>query len=163
MRLRSDKCRYLQDSVEYLGYKIDAQGLHATDSKLKAITEAPQPTNVHELRAFLSLLNYYGRFLPNHAMLTHPLNGLLCKDTLWKWTAAAFQQIKDTLVSSNCVTHYNPTLPLRLAGDASSYGVGAVISHVMDDGTEQPIAFASRTLSKTILKLRKKHSHSFLV
>ena len=47
------------------------------------------------------------------------------------------------------LAHYNPLLPLRLAGDASAYGVGAVISQVTEDGTEQPIAFASRTLSKS--------------
>ena len=43
--------------------------------------------------------------------------------------------------------HYNSTLPLKLAGDASAYGVGAVISHIMEDGSEHPIAFASWTLS----------------
>ena len=45
------------------------------------------------------------------------------------------------------VTHYDPSLPLRLAADTSAYGLGAVISHVMEDGQEQPIAFASHTLS----------------
>ena len=43
--------------------------------------------------------------------------------------------------------HYNPSLPFRLAGDASTYGIGAVLSHVLPDGTKQPVAFASRTLS----------------
>ena len=44
------------------------------------------------------------------------------------------------------LVHYNPDLPIRLAGDASSYGIGAVLSHVLADGTEHPIAFASRSL-----------------
>ena len=42
--------------------------------------------------------------------------------------------------------HYDGNRELRLACDASSYGIGAVISHVMDDGQERPIAYASRTL-----------------
>lgn len=68
----------------------------------------------------------------------------------WKWTdecSSAFQQAKDALTSSHVLTHYDPDLPLKLAADASAYGVGAVISHTLPNGTERPIAFASRTLS----------------
>ena len=43
--------------------------------------------------------------------------------------------------------HYDPDLPIRVAADASSYGLGAVLSHVLRDGTEHPIAYVSRTLT----------------
>ena len=49
----------------------------------------------------------------------------------------------------HCPHHlYDTNSPLRLACDASAYGVGAVISHTMPDGPEKPIAFASHTLTK---------------
>ncbi len=44
--------------------------------------------------------------------------------------------------------YYDPKKPLTLATDASPYGVGGVLSHVMKDGTEKPIAYASRTLNE---------------
>ena len=43
--------------------------------------------------------------------------------------------------------HYDTQLPVKLACDASVYGVGAVINHVMPDSSEQPIAYGSWTLS----------------
>ena len=150
VRLRKDKCRFMESSVEYLGHRVDQEGIHATTSKLQAISEAPAPRNVQELRSFLGLLNYYGRFIPNLSSLIHPLHKLLCKNAAWKWSRScesAFNRVKQALLSSNALVHYNPSLPLKLAGDASAYGVGAVISHVMEDGSERAIAFASRTLS----------------
>lgn len=47
------------------------------------------------------------------------------------------------------LTHYNPDLPVRLATDASPVGISGILSHVMTDGSEKPIAFASRSLSNT--------------
>ena len=152
VRLKKDKCHFMESCVEYLGHRIDQHGLHTTDNKLTAIVKAPTPRSVQELRSFLGLLNYYGRFIPNLASLIHPLNRLLCKDARWNWTkkcAEAFDKAKQALVSSKVLVHYDPSLPLKLAGDASAYGVGAVISHVMKDGSEHPIAFASRTLTSS--------------
>lgn len=149
IRAKKAKCTFLKTSVRYLGHVIDADGLHATDDKIKAIVNAPRPRTVAELRSFLGLLNYYGRFIPNLSSLIYPLNNLLRQKTTWRWTKAcsdAFTAAKEQIVSSNVLTHYDTTLPVRLAADASAYGIGAVISHVMEDGSERPIAFASRTL-----------------
>ena len=59
----------------------------------------------------------------------------------------AFNAAKARLLSSNLLVHYDPTLLVRMARDASPYGIGAVLSHIMPNVAEQPIAFASRTLS----------------
>ena len=149
VRLKLDKCTFMKPSVQYLGHRLDADGIHATDDKIQAITEAPAPRNLQELRSFLGLLNYYGRFIPKLSSLIQPLHRLLQQNVKWKWSKdcdEAFQSAKAKIISPNVLVHYDATLPIRLAGDASAYGVGAVISHVMNDGSERPIAFASRTL-----------------
>ena len=58
------KCSFMSEKVEYLGHRIDSEGLH---SKVEAISMTPQPRNVQELRSFLHLLHYYGKFLPGLA------------------------------------------------------------------------------------------------
>lgn len=102
--------------------------------------------------SFLGLVNYYHRFLPNSATVLKPLNELLEKDREWDWTdkcEKAFEDTKTMITSDQVLTHYNPDLPVRLACDASPFGLGAVLSHVMPDGYERPIAFASRSLAKS--------------
>ena len=152
IRVKPAKCEWFQTSVEYLGHKVDAEGLHPTAQKLEAIENAPSPTNVTELKSYLGLLNYYGKFMPNLSTLLHPMNNLLGKDVSWKWDEAcesAFIQSKEKLLQSQILAHYDVTKPLKLACDASAYGIGAVISHIMPNGEERPIAFASRTLSSS--------------
>ena len=146
------KCRFLANSVKYLGHLIDAEGKHALTDKLDAVRDAPVPRNVTELRSFLGLLNYYRIFLPNIATVLHPLNELLQAKRKWKWTPqcqSAFQEAKDLLTSSAVLAHYDPNLPIRLAADASAYGIGAVLSHMLPTGEEKPVAFVSRTLSSS--------------
>ena len=150
LRLKRSKCSFLQSSIEYLGHRVDAEGLHPTTDKLRAVVEAPTPKNIQELRSFLGLLNYYSNFIANLSAILHPLNRLLSKDNPWEWTSeceTAFQEAKRSLTSSTVLVHYNPDLPLKVAADASSRGLGAVLSQVMPDGMEHPVAYASRTLS----------------
>ena len=78
-------------------------------------------------------------------------------------------------MSSQLLVHFDPKLEIRLACDASAYGVGAVLSHRMPDGSEQPVGFASRTLTETEKKYSQmekealacvygvKHFHAYLL
>ena len=150
LRLHRKKCSFLQDEVEYLGHKVDAEGLHPVDSKVAAIEEAPSPTTVSELKAYLGLLNYYNRFLPNLATLLAPLHCLLRKDVPWAWGREqedAFRESKQLLKSAEVLAHYSADADLVLSCDASPYGVGAVLSQRTKDGCERPLGFMSRTLT----------------
>ena len=62
LNLKLEKCQFMQPSIDYLGYRIYKEGLHAMPEKVAAILEAPPPKMVHVLRAFLGLVNYYGKF-----------------------------------------------------------------------------------------------------
>ena len=72
LRLKREKCVLMAESVEYLGHRIDKNGLHPTKEKVQAVCDAPSPKNVSELKAF-GLLTYYSKFLPNLATLLAPL------------------------------------------------------------------------------------------
>ena len=80
--------------------------------------------------------------------MLHPLYMLLREGQPWRWSQdhnQAFKKMKLTVAP--VLVHYDSKLPLRLARDPSAYGVGAVISHVLPDGSEHPFAFTSQTLS----------------
>ena len=102
------------------------------------MAEAPKPKDTPQLCSFLRLVNSYHRFLPNLSTLLHPLHQQLQKGHTWTWAKAwkkAFMEVK-TLIASDVLTHYDPNRSPRLAGDASPYGHGSVLSHVMEDGEE---------------------------
>ena len=149
-RLKKSKCHLLQSSVEYLGFKVDADGLHKTAAKVEAILNTPQPIDAQQLRSFLGLVHYYRRFVPDLATITQPLNGLLQKNKKWDWSSdcsKAFSRLKEELSSPRVLAHYDVSLSLKLSCDASAYGVGTVIAHIMPNKSERPVTYASRTLS----------------
>ena len=161
LHLNKDKCKFRKTKVEYLGHVFDREGLHPSAEKVNAIQEAPKPKDVSELRSFLGITNYYGRFLPNLSSKLAPLYDLLHKDRKWQWSSKqdeAFKLDKKALQTDSLLVHFDDNKPLVLTCDASPYGLGAVLSHTMDDGSDRPIGYASRTLTaaeKGYAKLKK--------
>ena len=143
------KCQFTKPVLECLGHRVDAEGFHPVEAKVKAIQEAPAPKNPTELKSFFGMFNFYGKFIPNLSFILEPLHSLMRKDVVWKWEVEqqAFDKAKNQLQSSDVLVHYDPEKELVVSCDASPYGVGAVLSHVLEDGSERPVAYAWRTLS----------------
>ena len=149
VRLQKEKCLFGVPELEFLGHVVGAEGIKTSPQKVAAILETKEPENVTELRSFLGLITYYGKFIPALSRIAYPLNQLLQKDQKWKWDQPekdAWGQLKRLMASSRVLCHYSPERQLRLACDASAFGIAAVLSHIFADGTERPIAYASRSL-----------------
>jgi transposase InsO family protein len=150
LTLKPAKCSFMQPQVVYCGHIISEQGLLPMKSNVEAVQKAPVPTNMTELKSFLGMTTYYGSFLPNLSTVSEPLHQLLRKDAEWKWEAAcdaAFRKLKSMLCKAPVLTHFDMKKPIHVHCDASPYGVGAVLSHIMEDGKERPVSFCSRTLT----------------
>ena len=150
LRLKAVKCQFMKPVLECLGHRVDTEGFHPVEAKVKSIKEAPAPKNTTELKSFLGMLNFYGKFIPNLSSILEPLHRLLRKEVVWKWEVEkqqAFDKAKNQLQSSDVPVHYDSEKELVVSCDASPCGVGAVLSHVMEDGSKRPVAYASRTLS----------------
>ena len=147
LRLKKGKCVFMEPQVTYLAHRVSKEGIQPMEDKVEAITNAPPPRNVSELKSYLGMINYYQKFLPNLSSVLAPLHRLLNSKTHWHWGKDQ-QQSKSFLKSSRLLVHYDDKKELILACDASENGLGAVLSHKMEDGSEHPISFASRTLTK---------------
>ncbi|XP_037579507.1 uncharacterized protein K02A2.6-like [Dermacentor silvarum] len=80
LKVKEEKCQLGVTQVEFLGFRVDAEGIHPTLAKTQAILNAPWPLNRAKLEALLGLLNFYHAFLPHKATVTEPLHRLLDKE-----------------------------------------------------------------------------------
>ena len=148
-RLKRSKCSFMVPEVIYLGFKINCDGVSPVDEKKTPIIQAPPPTTVTQLKSFLGMVNYYHRHLPNIAHILEPLHVLLRKGNKWDWgerQQKSFMEVKEALCSAELLVH-DPEKPVVLHTDASPYGIGAVLSHILPDQSERPIAYHSKVLS----------------
>src|SRR4051812_5665310 len=98
---KESKCELFQRSVEFLGHRIDEQGLHMMTEKLDAIRDWPPLNKVDDIRSFLGLCGFYRRFIQDFSKIASPLTALLHKDTPFVWNEPqklAYQQLKDAMM-----------------------------------------------------------------
>lgn len=149
VKVNLEKCKFFVDKVVYLGHEISESGISPNKEKTRAISQAPEPQNVSQLKSFLGMIMYYSKFLEKLNVKLSPLFKLLRKDTKWEWNQEcqrAFELSKKELSSDKLLVHYDPKLPIIVTCDASNDGIGGVLSHRVN-GQERPVFFVSRTLT----------------
>ncbi|KAL0155123.1 hypothetical protein M9458_049386, partial [Cirrhinus mrigala] len=150
--LKLEKCEFHKSSVQFLGYNINSEGVLMDQGKVDAIQNWPQPDSIKALQRFLGFANFYRRFIKDYSSIIAPLTSLLrgkLKRLTWDPAAhEAFQHIKKLFSTAPLLHHPKPNLPFTVEADASTTGVGAVLSQAVSESSVlHPCAAFSRKLS----------------
>lgn len=132
-----------------LGHRISAKGIEVDRAKIQVIEKLPPPTSVKGVRSFLGHAGFYRRFIQDFSKITKPLCNLLMKDTHFDFNdecLAAFQNLKEKLISAPVVVAPDWELPFELMCDASDYAVGVVLGQRRNK-VFHVIYYASKTLN----------------
>ncbi|KAJ8028019.1 hypothetical protein HOLleu_30140 [Holothuria leucospilota] len=150
LKLKPSKCELFRKKVKYLGHVVSEKGVEADPEKVESVVKWPTPRSVKDVRRFIGFCSYYRKFIQDFAYIASPLHMLTRKGERFTWTdecQEAFQRLKLELTKAPVLAYPNFHETFILDTDASSAGVGAVLSQVID-GKERPVAYASRTLSR---------------
>ena len=150
LKLKPQKCRFLQKEVTYLGHVVSENGVSTDPSKVSKILDWPIPRNVSELRSFLGLASNYRRFIKDFAKIAVPLHRLTEKNKPFVWSEScleAFNELKRELTNHPILAYPDFNKKFILDTDASDYGIGGVLSQV-EGNEERVIGYASRSLTK---------------
>ena len=125
------------------------KGIDPTRDKVKAIVEARPPTNMAEVRSFLGLVTYCGKFIPNLATTSEPLRMLLRKNQPFTWgqdQEQSFNKLKEKLCKARTFRYFDPKARTQVIADASPVGLGAVLVQIQK-GEPRIISYASKSLT----------------
>ena len=139
------KCVIRQASVVFLGHKISGSAIEPDPAKVSALRAMLPPTNASELRGFMGFANFLAPYVPQFSTLTEPLRRLQSGKVLFRWTAdqqQAFECLKEYFSTGPCLVPFDDTLPVTLATDASTSGLGGVLLQ-----NNRPVLYVARSLA----------------
>ena len=150
--IKLSKCEFHVKEVDFLGFRVGANGISMDPSRVTAIQEWPNPKTHRDIQVFLGFANFYRVFIEGYSKITAPMTNLLkgmqngkkSGELMWTDQAEeAFQEVKKRFQNAPLLRHYDPDLETRVETDASGNGLGGVLSQLFADGWH-PIAFYSR-------------------
>ena len=86
LRMRKSKCNFFCDTIKYLGFIVDKDGIKPDPAKVEALKKLPIPTAVKEVRSFLGMTGYFRRFCPWYSRTASPLTNLTRKNAQFIWS-----------------------------------------------------------------------------
>lgn len=147
--LNREKCIYGVQTLQFLGHELSAEGIKPNKEKVSAVKNFREPETPEEVRSFLGLVNYVGKFIPDLATTTEPLRKLTKKGTKFDWKEEqrkAFKNLKGQLSENATLGYYDVNDKTELVADASPVGLGAVLIQKNASGS-RIISYASKSLS----------------
>jgi len=145
------KSNFLKKKIEYLGYIISQNQITMSSRHTEAVKAFPIPKNVHHVRRFLGLANYFRKFIRDYASKAKPINNLLQKSAVFDFNdecVKAFNLLKADLTSFPVLRLYNPAAQTELHTDASTQGLGGILLQRQSEGNWAPVAFYSQMTNK---------------
>ena len=106
-RLHPKKCKFFKQEAEWVGHRIDQNGIRPVQDKLEATKKKDTPKNEKELKSFLGAIQYLSKYIENISAQTDILRLLLKKQNEWKWTqehTEAFNNLKTLMTQLPCQT-----------------------------------------------------------
>ena len=150
--LNPEKCEFSKREVKFVGHVINADGIRSDPEKIESVQAMTTPQNVSDVRRFLGMVNRLGRFIPHLAEKTKPLRDLLSKKNQFHWGQVqqeSFNNLKDELILTPILAHYDPQKATILSAHASSFVLGAILLQEQDNKEKKPVAYASRSMTST--------------
>lgn len=147
IRFNPKKIQYRKEKVRFMGHVIENGEVKPDQCYTDAIMQMPRPSNKSDVLRLLGLCKYLGKFIPNLSQRTAQMRHLTGKQTQWSWSDESNREWKDLLESvanMSVLSIFDPDKAIVIQTDSSKDGLGSVL--LQDD---RPIAYASRTLSKS--------------
>ena len=138
-----EKCVFGASEVSFFGQWVSGKGSRPMLKDNLAYLERPQSKS--EVRSFMGLVNFIGKFIPNFSTAVAPISSLMSKESVFIWgpeQEAAFQTIKAEIKSPRMLHHFDPNKDTSIIVDASPVGLCAILNQ------DNPVLFVSRKLSK---------------
>jgi hypothetical protein len=143
-----EKCVWVRNRVEFLGYIISEEGIEMAKDKVETILVWEPPKSLKEIQAFLGFANFYRQFIKDFSKICRPLTESTKGDAKkWEWTVAmelAFDELKRRFTTAPILRQFDPKKVCIVETDASDFALGAVLSQKGDDGRLYPVAFHLR-------------------
>ena len=153
LQLKNSKSNYFKTHVQYLGHLVSGKGIRPLPEKLDSIKKMPAPTTPKENKQFLGLVGYYRKFIPRFADIARPMTNLTKQDFPFEWAVqcqAAFELLKEAIITSPILKYPDPNKGYTLFTDASKYAWACVLTqeYQYEKGGKEykinhPITFAS--------------------
>lgn len=134
-----------------MGHILTDNGFKPANDKIEAIKAFRKPITQEEVRSFIGLVNFVGRFVSNLATKTDLLRQLIKKDVKFEWTSAhtkAFNELKCVLTSDSILGYFNSNDRTCVIADASPVAIGAVLIQFSGD-VPRVISYANKGLMDT--------------